>query len=269
MTDPSLPFAALDRRVLRNEVLLVLGVSLAAAAIRATLSIIERLTRAQALSQQVAALNVSRLPDRPWLDLADQLTRIALALVPVLLALHLLNRDPGGGARLIGFDLRQPRFDLTRAGALAALIGFPGLALYVASVHLGLGVQIVPAALAPVWWAVPVLVLAAVQNALLEEVVGVGYLLTRLRELGWNAAAAVGLHSLLRGAYHLYQGFGGFVGNALMGVLFALFYLRFRRVMPLVVAHTLLDVVSFVGYGLFREEIDSLLAVMLDRLPAR
>jgi hypothetical protein len=29
--------------------------------------------------------------------------------------------------------------------------------------------------------------------------------------------------------------------------------------MPLVIAHTLLDVVAFVGYALFREEIDSLL----------
>jgi hypothetical protein len=35
-----------------------------------------------------------------------------------------------------------------------------------------------------------------------------------------------------------------------MGVVFALAYLRWRRVMPLVVAHTLLDVVSFVGYAL-------------------
>jgi membrane protease YdiL (CAAX protease family) len=250
----------LPRRVLGTEVLLVLGISIGASAILATLRIAERLSRAEALSQQTAALNVSRLPDRPWFDLADQLARISLAVVPVLLALYLLNRYPGNGARLIGFDRRRPRFDLASGAILAAVIGIPGLALYVAAYHLGLSVRILPAALAAVWWAVPVLVFSAVQNALLEEVVGVGYLLQRLRELRWPVAAAVGAQALLRGSYHLYQGVGGFVGNAVMGVVFALFYLRFRRVMPLVIAHALLDVVAFVGYGLWREKIDALVA---------
>jgi hypothetical protein len=35
-----------------------------------------------------------------------------------------------------------------------------------------------------------------------------------------------------------------------MGVVFALFFVRFKRVMPLIVAHTLLDVGAFVGYTL-------------------
>ena len=61
--------------------------------------------------------------------------------------------------------------------------------------------------------------------------------------------------ALLRGSYHLYQGFGGFVGNAVMGVVFGWLYTRTRRVMPLVVAHTLLDVVAFVGYALLRERL--------------
>jgi membrane protease YdiL (CAAX protease family) len=267
MTSQDAVLAPPSRRVLGVEVLLVLGLSLGASAVLATLRIAERLTRAEALSEQTAALNVSRLPDRPWFDLADQLVRISLATVPVLLALYLLDRYPGAGARLIGFDRRRPGFDLASGAVLAAVIGIPGLALYVVALELGLSVQILPSALAPVWWAVPVLILAALQNALLEEVVGVGYLLQRLRELGWPVAAAVGAHALLRGTYHFYQGFGGFVGNAVMGVVFALFYLRFRRVMPLVIAHTLLDVVAFVGYRLFGEEIDAFMADVLAWLP--
>lgn len=241
--------------MLRNEVLLVLGVSVGASAIWAVLRIIERLTREVPLAQQAARLNVSRTPDRPWLDLVWQLTGITLALVPVLLALFLLNRHPGRGAALIGLDLRRPGFDLASGALLTLVIGVPGLVLYLGAYRFGLSAQVLPANLAPVWWAVPVLILAAAQNALLEEVVGVGYLLTRLRELGWHAAAAVGVQSLLRGSYHLYQGFGGFVGNAVMGVIFALFYLRFKRVMPLVIAHTLLDVVAFVGYTWLRGQV--------------
>ena len=57
---------------------------------------------------------------------------------------------------------------------------------------------------------------------------------------------------MIRGSYHLYQGFGGFVGNMIMGVIFGLIYLRWKRVGPLVVAHTMLDVVAFVGYALRR-----------------
>ena len=55
---------------------------------------------------------------------------------------------------------------------------------------------------------------------------------------------------MLRGSYHLYQGFGPFVGNAVMGVVFGLAYQRWGRVMPLVIAHWILDIVSFTGYAI-------------------
>jgi membrane protease YdiL (CAAX protease family) len=106
-----------------------------------------------------------------------------------------------------------------------------------------------------VWWSVPVLILSAVENAVLEEIVVVGYLITRLRQFDWQLPAVVAASAVLRGSYHLYQGFGAFVGNAVMGVVFALFFLRTRRVMPLIVAHTILDVVSFVGYDLFADKL--------------
>ena len=65
-------------------------------------------------------------------------------------------------------------------------------------------------------------------------------------------ALAIGVSALVRGSYHLYQGFGGFVGNALMGVLFGVVYARTRRVGPLIVAHAVLDIVAFVGYTLVK-----------------
>jgi membrane protease YdiL (CAAX protease family) len=243
------------RSSLRNEVLLVLGLSLGASAVYAAVSLTAKLTAGRPLSSQTAALNVSQAPDRPWLDLTYQLLGIAFGLVPVLLAVHLLNREPGDARGLLGLDRRRPGFDLATGAGLAAVIGIPGLGLYLGARALGLNATVAPANLPDVWWAVPVLVLAAVQNAVLEEVVVVGYLLNRLRDLGWRTAATVAGSALLRGSYHLYQGFGAFVGNAIMGVVFALFYLRTRRVLPLVIAHTLLDVVAFVGYTLLRDRV--------------
>jgi membrane protease YdiL (CAAX protease family) len=43
------------------------------------------------------------------------------------------------------------------------------------------------------------------------------------------------------------------LGNVVMGVLFAWWFRRTGRVLPLVVAHTLLDVVSFVGYAVLKD----------------
>ncbi len=243
------------RRRHLTESWLVLGVSLGASGIWAVLAIIDRLTRQQALSQQTAAMNTSVTPDRPWLDLTYQLVRIALALVPVLLALHLLRRDDPDEPHTMGFDLRRPWQDLWRGALLAAVIGIPGLGLYLAAKELGFNTTVAAANLAGAWWTVPVLVLAAAQNAVLEEVVMVGYLFRRWGEAGWGTWRVILTSALIRGSYHLYQGFGGFVGNAVMGVAFGWLYTRTRRVMPLVVAHTILDVVAFVGYTLLKPHV--------------
>lgn len=237
------------RGALGPEVLLVLGVSLGQSAIYSVVTITARMTADRPLSEQTATLNASQSA-RPWLDLTYQLLSILFALVPVLLAVHLLNRDPGDARGLLGLDVRRPGRDLAWGAALAAAIGLPGLGLFWIAAWLGINASVVPASLPQLWWAVPVLLLSAAQNAILEEVVVVGYLVTRLRELGWRIGAVVAASAVLRGSYHLYQGFGAFLGNAIMGVVFALFFLRTRRVLPLVIAHTLLDVAAFVGYTL-------------------
>lgn len=240
---------AFSARTIRREILIVLALSLGASAIWSVVSFLAVLTEPGGLSDATVAMNSARAEaERPWLDLSRQLISLALALAPVALALHFLAIDRGGPFRLIGLDTRRPVFDLTRGAGLAAVIGVPGLGLYLAARGLGINVDITASNLNDVWWAVPVLLLAAVKNSLLEEVVGVGYLITRLQQLAWSPVAIVAAHAALRGTYHLYQGFGGFIGNVVMGAVFALAFLRWKRTGPLVVAHTLLDVVAFVGY---------------------
>lgn len=238
------------RRRYLTETWLVLGVSLGASAIWAVLRIIERLTRETALREQTAAMNRSVTPDRLWLDLTYQLVGIGLALVPVALAIFLLRQDDPNEPRTMGFDLARPWSDLARGIALAAVIGLPGLGLYFVARELGVNTTVSAANLAAAWWTIPVLVLAAAQNAVLEEVIMVGYLFRRWGQAGWGVWRIILTSALIRGTYHLYQGFGAFVGNAIMGVVFGWLYTRTRRVMPLVVAHTILDVVAFVGYAL-------------------
>ena len=99
------------------------------------------------------------------------------------------------------------------------------------------------------------LVAAAVANALAEEVLVVGYLITRLRQLGFGEGSAVLASAALRGSYHLYQGFGGFVGNLVMGLVFGRLWQRTHRLYPLITAHSLIDVTAFVGYALLHGHI--------------
>lgn len=236
------------RRRLTTELWIVLGLSLGRSAVYAVVSLAAKLTAGPPLAQQTTALNTSQSP-RPYLDLTYQLLSIGFALVPVALALYLLSANGRSAVRRLGLDTTRPWRDLGVGIGLGAVIGVPGLALYAAGRALGITVEVQASALDAAWWTVPVLVLAAVQNALVEEVVAVGYLMERLRELRWSTPAIIATSALLRGTYHLYQGWGPFVGNVVMGVVFAEYYRRRRRVMPLVVAHTLLDVVAFVGYA--------------------
>ncbi|WP_245601642.1 CPBP family intramembrane glutamic endopeptidase [Hamadaea tsunoensis] len=233
----------------RTELLLVLALSLGQSAVYSIVDIVAKLTRGP-LSGQTTALNTQASP-RAWLDITYQLLGIFFALVIVGMAYHLLGRDPGRPRLVLGLTPRRLGFDFGGGALLAAVIGLPGLAFYYFAVWLGINTEISTSGLRQAWWAVPILILSAIQNAILEEVIVVGYMITRLRQMKWSVPATIAASSILRGSYHLYQGFGGFLGNVVMGVVFSLVFLRWRRVGPLIVAHSLLDIVAFVGYQLF------------------
>jgi membrane protease YdiL (CAAX protease family) len=238
----------LTRRLLGWEIVIVFALSLGRSALFAVIELIGSLTAAKPLGRQQALLVGSLAPGRPWLDLALQLVNILTTLAPVALVCYLLARE-GSGPSSMGLDARHPAQDATRGAILAALIGGSGLALYLAAFHLGVSLNVVPESLPAVWWRVPVLILDAAQNGILEEVLVIGYLLRRLDQMHWTPARAIALSAVVRGSYHLYQGFGGFIGNATMGVIFAVLYRRWGRVTPLIVAHALIDSVAFVGYA--------------------
>jgi membrane protease YdiL (CAAX protease family) len=234
-------------RLIKWELFAVFAVSLGASALNAVLSLIGDLLSRQSLSKQQAQLVVP-LAVNNWLDLVLQLAGIAEVLAPVVLVFYLLARS-GEGPKDIGLDASQPGLDAARGTVIAAVIGGAGLGLYLLAHHLGVSLTVVPESLPAVWWRIPVLILAAAQNGILEEVLVIGYLLRRLDQLGWGPWKAIAVSALLRGSYHLYQGFGAFIGNAVMGVIFGILYRRWGRVTPLIIAHTLIDAVTFVGYA--------------------
>lgn len=233
------------------EVWIVLGLCLGQSAIYAVVSLVAKLSTGP-LKNQTATLNASRSP-REYLDLTYQILGIGFALVPVVLVFYLLHQSGDRPRRVFGFDRAGRGFDTLVGLALAAVIGLPGLGLYLVGHYIGITATVVPSALNAYWWTVPVLILAAIENAVLEETVVVGYLFTRLRRRAWRTPTIIVTSAAIRASYHLYQGFGAGLGNFVMGLVFGYVFHRSGRVMPLIIAHTVLDVVAFVGYALLKD----------------
>ena len=233
----------MERRTIIEEVVVVLTLSLFASAVYAIISLLE----APIAGTVVASANQSS-------DLPRQIAGFVFGLAPVYLVVHLARRT-GEGVAGIGMATDRTSSDLARGFVLFAVVGLAGIGLYLAAVELGVNRFVVPAPPLGHWWTVPVLLLSALEAALLEEVIAVGYLMTRLRQLAWSPPAMVAASSLLRASYHLYQGWGGFLGNLAMGVLFSVLFLRWKRTWPFVVAHFLLDVGAGLGYIAFRDRL--------------
>jgi membrane protease YdiL (CAAX protease family) len=234
----------MNKRMLAEEVLIVLWLSLLASAAYAILRLLE-----EPLSGVVVAAADQSA------DFARQVLGFVFGVAPAFLVIHLVRRS-GEGVSVIGLALDRPRQDLVRGAGLFLIVALGGIGIYLAAVELGVNRFVVPVPPLGYWWTGPALVLNAVQAAIVEEVIVLGYLITRLQQLSWSPVAAIAASALLRGSYHLYQGWGGFVGNLAMGVLFGVLFLRWgRRTWPFVVAHALLDIGAGVGFILFRDSL--------------
>jgi membrane protease YdiL (CAAX protease family) len=237
---------AAERRTLRLEVVIVLAVTFGLSAVTAVLELADAVL--SGLASRIVALNPMR-SKYDLINLGLNLTSIIQLVAWGALGIYLLGRS-GFGLDRIGLTRPRWRGDVVGGLGLAALIGLPGLGLYVVARLLGLAAAVEPSALSDTWWRVPVLVAAAFANAWAEEVIVVAYLLTRLRQLGMSRTGALVISSVLRGAYHLYQGFGAGVGNLVMGLVFGYAWQRTGRLWPLIIAHGIIDTVAFVGYAL-------------------
>jgi membrane protease YdiL (CAAX protease family) len=79
-----------------------------------------------------------------------------------------------------------------------------------------------------------------------EELIFRGYLINRFERIFNSTFAAVIFSSLLFGFMHLYQGWYGVISTASLGLVYAIFFARFRRLWPLVAAHAVTDFIGFI-----------------------
>lgn len=239
-----------DRRGYVIELLIVFSMTLGLSGLRSLVRLLDSLLQPVPLNEQQVAINVPQARF-DLLDLIAQLLSFVQLAAWGALGVYFLWR---AGIK-VGLDRVRIGRDALGGVGLAAVIGIPGLVLYFAAWRLGLNLAVQPSTLDDSWWRSVALVVLAAGNAWAEEVLVVGYLITRLRQLGLRENSSLLIAAVLRGSYHLYQGFGGFVGNLVMGLVFGRYWQRTNRLWPLVIAHTILDVVAFVGYTLLRGKV--------------
>src|SRR6478752_10631303 len=160
MTGPRDELTDPQRRGLRIEIVVVLAVTFGLSAYTAFLELVE------AVLLGLAGRRVALNPRRSPFDLIDLGLNLAVAFQLVAwgaLALYLLWRTGFGPSR-IGLGRVRLRPDVLGGLGLAALIGLPGLGLYVAARALGLSVSVVPSTQENSWWHIPVLILIAFAN---------------------------------------------------------------------------------------------------------
>ena len=237
-----------ERKRLWFELGLVAALSLGQASVYAIVRLADIATRGP-ISEAQAKLNTSLSP-RPGFDLVYQLLDIAFTLVPVALALYLLTRDHDSRrlSTRLGTDGHRVR-ELGHGLLIFVIVGIGTLGIYAGGRALGITAEVQPTNLGDHWWTIPVLILSAAKNGILEEILIFGFGAQRLRLLGHGPWTIIISLAIFRASYHLYQGIGPFIGNVAMGIIFGWYFLRRGRVMPLVWAHFIIDAVGFLAPG--------------------
>jgi membrane protease YdiL (CAAX protease family) len=158
---------------------------------------------------------------------------------PVLVIAYLLVRSGEGWA---GIGLTRFRARDAGQGVALWLASFV-LVLILAQIFRNFGqreVDFLPEAL-PLWFRVVQAVLIATTAGATEEIVVRGYAQTRLEQLRAPTAVIVLLPTALWGVLHVYQGLGAALTIFCLGLMYAVYFQRTRRLWPLILAHTLFD----------------------------
>ena len=89
----------------------------------------------------------------------------------------------------------------------------------------------------------------SIVNPIFEEMVVVGYIIpTLIPRIG--ILYAINISVLIRFLYHLYQGPIAAISIIPMGIIFAILYIKWKNIWPLIIVHGILDFLALYGHSL-------------------
>jgi membrane protease YdiL (CAAX protease family) len=83
-------------------------------------------------------------------------------------------------------------------------------------------------------------------NPFFEELTVRAYLMSEVKELTGSSTIAVAFSVLVQSSYHLYYGWEGAAALSFQFLIFALYYARTRRALPVIVAHGFFDIYALI-----------------------
>ena len=83
-------------------------------------------------------------------------------------------------------------------------------------------------------------------NPFFEELIVRSYLMTEITELTGSVTLAVALSVIVQASYHLYYGWWVALSMGFLFLIFAVYYARWHRALPIIVAHGLFDLYGFI-----------------------
>lgn len=235
-----LPPAVLpERRLLRAEVLVVLAVGI----LGSTVDALALLTRYLLTHRQTTDSSVF-VAGHTAVDVVVQVVLAGAGTMGIALVWYVLQRTNESFAT-IGFTRRHLVRDGFGALGLAFLMLI--LAAVVSAVLRGVGVGTISKGTAhgigvaylPSLWA------ESIRTGLIEELFVTGFLLHRLRQLGWSDRKALGASLAVRCSYHVYGGVFLVVFTFSFGWILARIWQRTNRLTLVVLTHIAYDGILF------------------------
>lgn len=92
-------------------------------------------------------------------------------------------------------------------------------------------------------------VLFVLINPIFEELIVRGFLITEIVNISGRGGLAVIVSVLVQVSYHLYQGLIPAIMVGTMFLAFSLYFLKFKRIMPVIIAHAFFDITAMIYYA--------------------
>lgn len=84
-------------------------------------------------------------------------------------------------------------------------------------------------------------------NSLYEEIVIRAYFISEVKDMSGSSVLAVTLCVLLMTSYHIYQGLLPLISIATIFLVFSIYYVKKKRIMPVIIAHSYMNLISFIA----------------------
>jgi len=191
-------------------------------------SIFESISRITFTHTSIYSIDNSKALVIIWLNL------VALAILYYVLKLR--------GWKITDFNFSLSRYTLSQG--ILLLIAYYGLFLFIFAIFkTWFDSDTITSVRFVANISLPLIIIFSIVNSIYEEVIVVGYVVKRLEKEN-SLFYVISISSAIRLTYHLYQGPMAAISILPLGLLFAYFYCRWKSITPLIISHSILDIIG-------------------------